>query len=223
MMRRALVIALGIVTLAGPGHAAPADSDALIRAKAHFAQGKAFLEDKEYDQAIAELSAGKALASFPELVFDLAEAYRLAHRRDEALATYAEYLAAEPTGAMADEARTHVRELTTGTLSADQQAEAALQRQEAAYELDHEEHMELAHKRNLGHLELAIGAALAVVGVGVFALGPRAPGVAIGGGLAIAGGCTLVVGTITTLRGSDPNPVLPPPTRAATVSWAWSF
>lgn len=115
--------------------------------------------------------------------------------------------------------------------SADERAAAARAKQQALYELDHEEHTDLAHKRHVGHLELLTGLALVVVGGGLIAIAPRdSTAIALGGGVAIAGACTLAVGAIMTARGADPNPVVPPPppleTRATTVygaAYAWRF
>lgn len=97
--------------------------------------------------------------------------------------------------------------------SAEERAATARAKQQALYELDHEEHSDLAHKRHVGHLELLAGLAITLGGGGIIAIAPRnSSALALGGGLAIAGVCTLVVGGITTAKGVDPNPVvLPPP------------
>ncbi len=97
-------------------------------------------------------------------------------------------------------------------LTPEEVAAAGRAKQQALYELDHEEHTELAHRRHVGHLELLAGLAITVVGGGLIAISPRSSSaIALGGGLVIGGAFTLAIGGVTTARGVDPNPVVPPP------------
>jgi hypothetical protein len=110
-------------------------------------------------------------------------------------------------------------------------AELDYERKLIAYQYDHEEHVDRAHKRFTGHVELLLGAVLAIGGTALFVHDPHAgTPAAIGGGLGLAGICTFIVGTITTIQGADPDPVIPMPTPPGTVvgrtigaQWAWTF
>ena len=101
------------------------------QAKAHYAQGKAFLDAKLYDKAVEELEAAYKLSPLPELLFNVAQAYRLANQSAKALAAYQEFLTTTLTGELADEARVHVAELTRAVADQHAMAESAQQQAQA--------------------------------------------------------------------------------------------
>jgi tetratricopeptide (TPR) repeat protein len=87
------------------------DGDAKKQARAHFIAGTAFYDAGSYDRAISEYRAAYKILPLPGLLFNLGQAYRLHGDFVEARDSYQRYLDTEPTGAIADEAREHVREL----------------------------------------------------------------------------------------------------------------
>jgi tetratricopeptide (TPR) repeat protein len=104
-MKALLLLAL----LAVPAAADPGSKD---QAKAHFKQGKAFQDVGAYDKAADEYKAAYEIDPRPEMLFNIAQAYRLAGTKQAALDYFQKYLDAQPNGAGADEARQHVAELT---------------------------------------------------------------------------------------------------------------
>ena len=88
--------------------AAVADPQA---AKAHFKQGKAFMDAGAYTSAVDEYRAAYELDHRPEMLFNIAQAYRLAELKPQAIEYYQKYLDAQPEGVGADEARRHVATL----------------------------------------------------------------------------------------------------------------
>ncbi len=91
---------------------AHAETPAEEQAHAHFRQGRAYVEAKVYDKAIEEFDAAYKLAPLPDLIFNIAQAYRLAGDPDRAVDAYKRYLAAQSSGEEADESRAHVAELS---------------------------------------------------------------------------------------------------------------
>lgn len=81
------------------------------QASAHYKQGKAFFDEGEYDKAISEFRAAYDIAPANPLLFSIARSLHLAGNKHEAVDGYRRYLAVEPTGALADEARVYVAEL----------------------------------------------------------------------------------------------------------------
>jgi tetratricopeptide (TPR) repeat protein len=100
-----LALAL-LLAFAATADASPA------KAKAHFKQGRAFFDRGNYERAIDEYKQAYAIDARPELLFNIAQAYRLSKKRAEALDYFKQYLAAQPDGAGAAEARRHVETLT---------------------------------------------------------------------------------------------------------------
>jgi tetratricopeptide (TPR) repeat protein len=80
-------------------------------AKAHFKQGKAYQEAGAYLRAAAEFEAAYALDARAEMLFNIAQAYRLGGDKPHAVEYFTRYLAERPDGAAADEARSLVAEL----------------------------------------------------------------------------------------------------------------
>jgi tetratricopeptide (TPR) repeat protein len=75
-------------------------------------QGAAYHDAGAYEQAIAEYQAAYELAALPELVFNIAQVYRLKQDKRAALDTYRRFLTLETEGKLADEARVQVAILT---------------------------------------------------------------------------------------------------------------
>ena len=204
------------------------DPATLEQAHGHFKQGKAYLDAKVYDKAVVEFEAAYKLSPFPELVFNVAQAYRLADQPDKAIAAYQEYLASTPSGELADEARVHVAELTKviddrKAAAADQarrdqdararrddQVRAEHARQEAAYEGALRAHTDAGHKRRNGYITLAIGGLAVVGGIALLATSPpESSDVPIGGGLIFVGVIGGLVGGV--MAAAAGNPYVPPP------------
>jgi tetratricopeptide (TPR) repeat protein len=86
--------------------------DPRTQARAHFRAGTAFYDAGEYGRAIDEYKTAYKLVPVPELLFNLAQAYRLNDNPAAAIDHYGRYLALKQTGPVADEAREHLQELT---------------------------------------------------------------------------------------------------------------
>jgi tetratricopeptide (TPR) repeat protein len=82
------------------------------KARGHFKQGKAFQDAGVFERAAEEFKLAYAADPRPEMLFNIAQAYRLAKRAAEALDYFKQYLDKQPNGAGADEARKHVVTLT---------------------------------------------------------------------------------------------------------------
>ena len=104
---RAVAVLL-VVALLAP--AARAD-DAADAAKEHFQRGRSLHDAGSYADAVIEYQAAYSLASRPELLFNIAQCYRLMHNRERAVMYYERYLALVPAGGAADDARGHIAAL----------------------------------------------------------------------------------------------------------------
>src|SRR6185369_17896049 len=98
-----LVLLGSIVTTAGPVRALaqPAPAPAVDPAKAKVAKqyvdaGLAAQNSGDYDTAIVFYSKAYQLVPHPVLLFNMAQAHRLAGRIEKALALYAKYLEEDP-------------------------------------------------------------------------------------------------------------------------------
>src|SRR5690349_5773821 len=103
---------VGMVVLAqlsAVGHAqsppvsspAPVSPQVQAQAKAFVDHGIAAQDAGQYDVAIRYYEEAYRLVPHPDLIFNIAQAQRLAGRFDEALATYRRYLDAAPKGSRA--------------------------------------------------------------------------------------------------------------------------
>jgi tetratricopeptide (TPR) repeat protein len=99
---RALIVAW-LCLLAVPAIAAPDP-----KAAAHYKQGKAFLDAKQWDQAIGEFEAAYAIDKFPAHLFNIADAYDNKGDYDKAIEFYTKYIEADPKGAKVADARARV-------------------------------------------------------------------------------------------------------------------
>ena len=91
------------------------------QARAHFKQGKVFLDRQLYSEAIKEFELAYQQAPLPALLYNIAQAYRLEGDLDKAIETYQRFLATEAEGQAADEAREHVADLIKQRRDADEQ------------------------------------------------------------------------------------------------------
>jgi tetratricopeptide (TPR) repeat protein len=100
---------LAIMVLAATAVAQPSPQE---QAKARFKQGRAYQDAGAFGKAADEYKAAYELDPRPEMLFNIAQAYRLAKERQLAVDYFKKYLDAQPSGTGADEARTHVATLT---------------------------------------------------------------------------------------------------------------
>ncbi len=110
-----LVLLGSIVTAVAPvrGRAQPApavDPAKAKVAKQYVDAGLAAQNSGDYDTAIVFYSKAYQLVPHPVLLFNMAQAHRLAGRMDKALALYAKYLEEDPNGSQAQTARDIVAE-----------------------------------------------------------------------------------------------------------------
>jgi len=97
---------------AQPARPAPAADPAKAKvAKQYVDAGLAAQNSGDYDTAITFYSKAYQLVPHPLLIFNIAQAHRLAGRNDQALTLYARYLAADPNGAQAQNVRDIVAEI----------------------------------------------------------------------------------------------------------------
>lgn len=98
---RCLVV---LVLLAGVAHA---DSDA----EHFYKEGQAAYDDKRYDDAITAWTRSYELSKLPALVFNLAQAHRLANHCDQAVESYKKFLELDPASEERPAAEQFLREL----------------------------------------------------------------------------------------------------------------
>jgi tetratricopeptide (TPR) repeat protein len=170
-MTRSFVLVLAITCATGAALAGPSQQE---EAKAHFKQGKAFQDVGQYDKAAEEYKAAYDIDHRPEMLFNIAQAYRLAVNKSAALEYFQKYLAAQPAGAGADEARMHVATLTKQLDDERREREAAQQHEQPPPEQPKPtpaaRQPEPALVRVRGPRSLRI-AGLATAGAGVIAVG----------------------------------------------------
>jgi tetratricopeptide (TPR) repeat protein len=100
-----LILAL----LVGASEVAAAEGDA---AEALSAEGVAHFRRGEYTQAIEAFEASYALRPLPELLYDLAQAYRRLGNCEQALGYYRRYFEHAPPGSLRDKAAARIAELS---------------------------------------------------------------------------------------------------------------
>jgi hypothetical protein len=111
MLRVGIALVL-LVAAATTARAEPKPAPALVKqAKVHYRQGMAFHQSGRYDDAIQEYRAAYELIPQPELLFDIAQAYRLKGDRSTAIEYYRRYLDVAPNGRVHDKARAHLASL----------------------------------------------------------------------------------------------------------------
>lgn len=108
-----LIAIVGATTAAADPTTRPGDTSAAAKqAQNHFKQGKAYLDNQLYDDAIRELDTAYKLYPLPAMLFNIAQAYRLKGDDEQALVYYQQFVDAAPDDPAADEARTHIAYLT---------------------------------------------------------------------------------------------------------------
>lgn len=116
-----LCIGIAVAALVGPGpkqaeaqsgRGAPVPASASTQEKARklVDQGIAAYEARDYDKAIALYLKAFSLVPHPILLFNVAQAHRLAGQPDKAVPFYERYLTLEPDGAEAATARAYLSE-----------------------------------------------------------------------------------------------------------------
>jgi len=100
-------------------------------AKQYVAAGLAAQNSGDYDTALIFYSKAYQLVPHPLLIFNMAQAHRLAGRIEKALALYAKYLAEDPSGAQAQTVRDIVAEIDAKKAEAAKKAEDAKQAEAA--------------------------------------------------------------------------------------------
>lgn len=106
---RPSTIAIALVLATAPARGEPSTK---AQAKQHFKQGKALQDAGKYDDAVAEYRAAYDLDRRPEMLFNIAQVYRLENHKQPAIDYYQQYLAVQPDGPGAREARQWIAELT---------------------------------------------------------------------------------------------------------------
>ncbi len=104
---RAVAAILVVLLCSGPAGATPRDADA------HAARGKQLFAAQRWDAAIAEYQAAYDLDGKPTRLFNMAQAYRLKGDHPRALELYRRYVALDPGGRGAPDARIRISELET--------------------------------------------------------------------------------------------------------------
>src|SRR6185436_1109666 len=125
LLRLLLFGAIGAVAVPGRALAqsAPAPVDKKQVAKHYVDAGLAAQESRDYETAITFYLKAYQLVPHPTLLFNMAQAHRLAGHIDQALSLYKRYLAEDPSGTKARTARALVSEIEART--ADETSKAA--------------------------------------------------------------------------------------------------
>jgi tetratricopeptide (TPR) repeat protein len=122
------------------GRQSASDRARTAEARRHFQQGRELLDARSYAEAIAEFETALSLKPSPELLFNIAQAYRLKGDAKQALETYKRFIEVSPKGPIADEARGHI-EVLIKQIEEDEraaQAREAERQREAADRQRHE-------------------------------------------------------------------------------------
>ena len=87
-----LGVGLVVVCLLGAALSSPARAENAASAREHYERGTKFYDIGKYDDAIREFEAAYEAKSDPAIIFNLAQAHRLAGHNQEALQLYRNYL-----------------------------------------------------------------------------------------------------------------------------------
>jgi tetratricopeptide (TPR) repeat protein len=99
LIRLAISIAIGVILLTAPRAFAGEDEERAATARSLYELGMGRFQLEEYDAAIAYWEEGFRHKPAPELLYNIAQAHRLAHRPDKALSFYQKYLRMSPGAA----------------------------------------------------------------------------------------------------------------------------
>ncbi len=161
-----LSIQLAVLTLCPASARGDNESDA-VDARKSFARGEELFAAGEYQAAATHYLKAYNRVPRPKLLFNAAQAYRLAGMRDAAIAHFRRFLAAEPTGKISDIAKQHLDQLMEQRRAST--SNAAVAEQPATPE---KAVSPGRTRRILGHVAVAT-AALAGAGAVVFAVRAR--------------------------------------------------
>ena len=106
-----LLGAIAVTTAPGRALAQPAQVGKKQVAKQYVDAGLAAQNSGDYDTAITFYQKAYQLVPHPTLIFNIAQAHRLAGRIDQALALYKRYLSEDPSGLQAQTARDIIRDI----------------------------------------------------------------------------------------------------------------
>src|SRR5262249_29338437 len=96
-------------------------------AEQHYEKASKLYAAKDYENAVKEFIAAYQAVPANPLLFNIGQAYRLSGDKEKALAYYQKYVAFEPTGAQANEAKEYIKELSIDVESQQKQQEAEAQ------------------------------------------------------------------------------------------------
>jgi len=157
----------------------------------------------------------------PELLFNIAQAYRLKGDAKRALEMYKRFIEVIPDGQIADQARTNIAALTKQISDAELEAvaiEAARQR----YETEREDR---AHRRRIDDVMLGVGGAMVLAGGALSGAGhgQGALGV-VGAGCVFLGVFGVIpYGAVKILYNLEPGPFHSPPASTVAKGVAFAF
>jgi hypothetical protein len=106
-----VVLALGMVSFAGPGRVAAQTTDAAAEAKQHYEEGTKAYSLGEFPRAITEFKAAYNAKAEPTLLFNIAQSYRLAGDPNQALFFYRSYLRNKPDAINRRDVERRIKEL----------------------------------------------------------------------------------------------------------------
>jgi tetratricopeptide (TPR) repeat protein len=101
-----------------------ARADEVSSAKAHYLRATSHFAVGEFDDAARDYETAYKLHPDPALLFDAAQAHRLAGHHEKALLLYRSYVRMYPTGASANSCKEQIARLTVA-ISADQKAKSS--------------------------------------------------------------------------------------------------
>jgi len=105
----ALAIALPLVARAGE----PTQSQkAREKARAYIKKARALYDQEKYDEAIAEYEAAYKIVGVTDILFNMGQILRTKGDKPAAVKAYRRYLATDPSGGHAEEARDFAQQLT---------------------------------------------------------------------------------------------------------------
>ena len=87
------------------------EADKRKRAGKHVEEGDRYKEAGEYEEAAREYEKAYELVPHPELFFNLAQVFRLGGKKEKALEYYERYLAVQPNGRAAGQAKRFAKQL----------------------------------------------------------------------------------------------------------------
>jgi tetratricopeptide (TPR) repeat protein len=106
---KALLVVAALTVCAATAHAA--DGDVLLEAKQHYDRGMAHYELGEFTAAVEEFKLAYARSQAPGLLFNLAQASRLAKDYEQALHFYRTYLRVRPDAPNRDDVERRIVEI----------------------------------------------------------------------------------------------------------------